>query len=76
VSQGRGKSTLVDGLKLLAPLFGGTDEQLEKRKKELARDVEEQVDRRRRVLNAPPPAIDTEGEAVEDDERQLEGRKP
>jgi hypothetical protein len=58
--------TLADAARLLAPLFGGTEEQKKEREKQIRADVCAQVDRRKRVLNGPPDAIDVEGVVVEE----------
>ncbi len=59
----RTKDAIKGALGILAPLFGGTERDAARKAEELAGDVKEQVQRRQRRLNA----IDTEGEAVDDD---------
>ena len=59
----RTKDALKGALGILVPLFGGTDREVARKAEELAGDVKEQVQRKQRRLNA----IDTEGEAVDDE---------
>ncbi len=47
---------------ILGPLFLGTEPEQKKTTEKIAGDIEEQIARRKRPLNA----IDTEGEEVED----------
>ena len=47
---------------ILGPLFVGTDRQQKKATERIADDIEDQIARRKRPLNA----IDTDGEEVDD----------